>query len=93
VFDGKFDGPRSRDRLIKDLSERLQAVTDSGDPTGVLDAATLHLAQDLAETIPQDPQDAVVPGRHRSLGVLVAVHWARYQFLPKGRTKKICRPA
>ena len=81
VSGGTSGGHRNRDRLIKDLIKRVRAAMESGDPTGVLDAATLHLARDLAETF---PQEAVVPDVI-ALGALVAVHWARYLVLPEGQ--------
>jgi CHAT domain len=76
---------RNRYGLIKELSERLRAAVESGDPTGVLDNAVPRLARDLAETLTQDSLRAAAPDVVEALRVLAAVHWMRYQLLPGGR--------
>ena len=71
----------NRDRLIKELAERVRAVQDPGDLTGVLDTAVPGLARELAESVPNLP-GAAAPKAVQALNVLLGVHWLRYQFLP-----------
>ena len=78
----------NRDRLVEDLSERLRTALKSGDPTELLDATTLFLARDLAQALPEDSRDAAVADVIEALSVLVAVHLARYQFLPEGEDQE-----
>ena len=75
---GNSRTPGNRDRLIKDLAERVRAVQDHGDLTGVLDTAVPGLARELAETIPGN----LAPEAVQALNVLLGVHWLRYKFLP-----------
>jgi hypothetical protein len=76
------------DRLVGDLSERLQAAINSGDPTGLVDATALSQVQDLAEILTQDSRDAAAPDLIEALSVLVAVHWIRHQVLPEGQDQE-----
>ena len=76
------------DRLVGDLSERLQAAINSGDPTGLVDATALSQVQDLAEILTQDSRDAAAPDLIEALNVLVAVHWIRHQVLPEGQDQE-----
>ena len=83
-------GPKPSDheniyRLTKELSERLRAAMDSGDPESVLDATISRLARDLEEGLRQAPRYRPAPHAIEAAGVLVAVHWARYQLLPEGQ--------
>ena len=75
---------RSRDQLIEELSERIRTFAESGDPTGVLDAAVPGLARDLDESLTQHSRDAA-PNVVPAVIALVSVHWIRYQILPNGQ--------
>ena len=74
--------PRRRgntDLLVKELAERVRAVSDPEDLTGVLDTAVPGLMRDLAETV-----NFASPARGdvQVLTLLLGVYWLRYQFLP-----------
>ena len=74
--------PRRRentDLLVKELAERVRAVSDAEDLTGVLDTAVPGLMRDLAETV-----NFASPARGdvQVLTLLLGVYWLRYQFLP-----------
>jgi hypothetical protein len=73
------------DRLVKDLSELLQAGTESGDLTRLIDAAVPCLTRDQAGTLTQDSRDITTSELAVPLSVLVNVHWVRYQLLPEGQ--------
>jgi hypothetical protein len=75
----------NRDRLVKDLSERLRTRTESGDLTELLGAEVLSLARDLGEALSQDFQEVSPADFVAALSVLVAVRWIRYQLLPEGQ--------
>jgi hypothetical protein len=77
--------PENRDQLIEELGKRIQTFDESGDPTGVLDAAVPGLARDLAETLWSPTYIDVTPDVLMAMTVLVALHWMRYQLLPDGQ--------
>ena len=58
---------------------------DSGDPANVLDTTISRLARDLEEGLRQAPREMPAPHAIEAAGLLVAVHWARYQLLPEGQ--------
>jgi tetratricopeptide (TPR) repeat protein len=78
----------NRDRLIADLANQLLASTETGDMTRLLDPAVFSLADELAGTLADDSADAAAPDVLQARALLVAVHWARYQFLPEGEDQE-----
>ena len=63
---------------------RLLARAESGDLTGLLDAAVLSLARELADVLARDYRDATITDVADALSLLSGVHWVRYQLLPEG---------
>lgn len=78
--------PGNRHQLTEDLTKRLGAAIESEDPQRLLDSSLLYLARDLAQTVPQEIEEAAAtPDIVEALDVLALLHWIRYEVLPEGR--------
>src|SRR5689334_4852449 len=84
VPDSGVGRDRDREQLVEYLGERLRTAMTSGDPMGMLETAVSALARDLAEVLTLS-RNAWAVVDVVAVGVLVDVHWVRYQLLPEGQ--------
>jgi tetratricopeptide (TPR) repeat protein len=75
----------NRDQLVKDLYDRISSAEQSKDLPRLLDPELLDLVGELAATFDQDAPDVGTPAAAVAAGMIVAVHWSRYQLLPDGQ--------
>jgi tetratricopeptide (TPR) repeat protein len=75
----------NRDQLVRDLYDWISSAEQPKDLPRLLDPALLDLARELAATFDQDAPDVATPAAAVAAGMIVAVHWSRYQLLPDGQ--------
>lgn len=75
----------NRDQLVKEVYDRISSAEQSKDLPELLDPALLDLAGELAATFDQDVPDVAAPPAALAAGMIIAVHWSRYQLLPDGQ--------